>query len=137
MVDQMPSVPASAVPVELGGIKYIPNLKGLSVDYLLTRLCPNVRCRLLPCIKGKAIIHVGNVYLVIAANCVSWKLLAEAARRFSKANAGGARHHLIKQATSEFSIAEEHYGLKQCGKWLVSSRYAIRLKVTGYHKAEL
>lgn len=71
MVDRTPSVPASAVPVEVGGIKYIPNPKGLSVDYLLTRLCPNVRCHLLPCVKGEAFIHTGNVYLAITANCIS------------------------------------------------------------------
>lgn len=58
----------------------------------------------------------------------------EVARRFSKANQTGVRHHLIKQATNEFSIAEEHYGFKQCSKWLVSERYVIRLKVTGIAK---
>lgn len=44
------------------------------------------------------------------------------------------RHHLIKQAANEFSTAEEHYGFEQRGKWLVSNRSVIRLKVTGYHK---
>ena len=52
MVDQMPSVPASAVPAELGGVKGRTKLKGLAVDELLTRLCPSVRCHLLPWVKG-------------------------------------------------------------------------------------
>lgn len=41
------------------------------------------------------------------------------------------RHPLIKQATND---AEEHYGFKQCSKWLVSKRDIIRLKVTGITK---
>lgn len=28
------------------------------------------------------------------------------------------RHHLIKQATKEFSNADESYGFKQCGKMI-------------------
>lgn len=51
MVDQMPSVPAAAVPAELGGIKGVTKLNGLAADYLLNRLCPRVRCHLLPWVR--------------------------------------------------------------------------------------
>lgn len=40
MVDEMPSVPAPAVPAELRGVKGMTKLKGLVVENSLTRLCP-------------------------------------------------------------------------------------------------
>lgn len=36
----MPSVPAPAVPAELGGVKGRTKLKGLAADKALTGLCP-------------------------------------------------------------------------------------------------
>lgn len=86
MAGQMSSVPASAAPAELGGVKDTTELKGLAVGYFLTRLCPSARRQLLPWVKGSAFVQIGSVYLVITVNCVSRTFLAEGARRFSKAN---------------------------------------------------
>lgn len=74
------------MPAELGGGKDTTKLKGLAVDYFLTRLCPGVRCQLLPWVKGSALVQIGSVYLVITVNCISRTLSAEGARWFSKAN---------------------------------------------------
>lgn len=81
----MPSVPAPAVPAELRGVKRMTKLKGLVVENSLTGLCPVPGVTSYPGLKVR-FIQVGNLYLLLTATSIRWKVSAQGARRFSKAN---------------------------------------------------